>query len=122
MAVAGGKQAEGPSAGSVYASSDTPEPSGGRSMAGGVASGVELTLLKDNGVLLEPATAAFSLLEGLPLEYQSRDRVANEEILLSTTVLVDATKPLTEAEVVGASAMLQADRYRTHRVDEAERV
>ncbi|MEK7281972.1 MAG: hypothetical protein AAB037_06465, partial [Chloroflexota bacterium] len=105
LSASGGRQARGPSLGSFFASSDTrlsiiaQDP-----LVSGVASGVGLVFLKDNGISVQHATAAFSLIEGVHLlEYQSRDRVGNEEILLSTTALVDASPPVTEMEVAGAS-------------------
>ena len=108
LSIQQGRQAAGAQAGSFYASSDTrlslaaADPS-----VGGVASGVDLTLLKDNGGLVQPATASFSLTEGSHLlEYQSRDWVQNEEILLSTTVLVDASAPQSDLAVGAPQAVI----------------
>lgn len=113
LAVQGGKQSAGPNSVSFYASSDTrfalpaSDP-----IAADVASGVDFTSYRDNGGSVQPYSAAFSLPEGShSLSYQSRDRVTNLETQRSTTVLVDATAPLSSF-AIGAPAFVDQDGIR----------
>jgi len=96
LQVVGGRQFPGAGAASFYASSDTRlnllaiDP-----LVGGSASGVALTRWQDNGGALQTYAATLVLAEGAhALRYQSLDNVSNLEILRSTTVLVDATPPV----------------------------
>ncbi|MBI4676746.1 MAG: hypothetical protein HY748_04115 [Elusimicrobia bacterium] len=96
LAVLAGRQARAPEPESFFASSDTAlafvstDPA-----AGWPASGLGLTEFQDNAGPFEAFSAAFSLTEGVHrLGYRSRDRVDNLEVLASTTVLVDATPPV----------------------------
>ncbi|MBI2384441.1 MAG: hypothetical protein HYV14_00350 [Elusimicrobia bacterium] len=110
LAVLGGRQFPGPNATSFYASSDTRlalpavDPT-----VNGVASGLALTQWRDNGGAFQTFTAAFALPEGAhAVGYQSQDRVLNMEVLRSTSVLVDATPPVTTAHI-GAPWFAAAD-------------
>ena len=110
LALQGGKQASGLDASSFYVSSDTRlnlpafDP-----LTGGVASGLEITRYRDNQGALQDFSAPIAFGEGAHrLVYQSRDRLENSEVLRSTTVLVDATHPITTA-AMGSPAFTAPD-------------
>ncbi|MEK7383074.1 MAG: hypothetical protein AAB262_07285, partial [Elusimicrobiota bacterium] len=110
LLVAGGRQFAGPDASTFYASSDTrlvlvsTDP-----LAGGVASGVAFTQWQDNTGTFAAYASSLTLAEGRHLlAYQSSDNVLNLEVLRSTTVLVDATPPVT-AVSIGAPLFTAAD-------------
>ncbi|MDE2141735.1 MAG: hypothetical protein KGJ84_04920 [Elusimicrobia bacterium] len=110
LAVIGGKQASSTTANSFYASADThfglpaADP-----IAGNVASGVAFTRWQDNGGAFLTFTAPFSLVEGShAISYQSQDNVGNLEVLRSTTVLVDATPPVSTV-TIGLPLFVAAD-------------
>ena len=108
--VQGGRQASGPDASAFYASSDTRlNLSAFDPLSGGVASGLELTRYRDNEGSFQDFSAPIAFAEGSHrLDYQSRDRLGNTEVLHSTTVLVDATHPITTA-AVGLPAFTDAE-------------
>ena len=96
LAVIGGHQAPGPDASTFYASSDTRLAL----ISTDTASGVAFTRLQDGGGTFQLYLTTFTLAEGAhTLGYQSQDRVQNLEVLRSTTVLVDATAPVSTATV-----------------------
>ncbi|MDE2509621.1 MAG: hypothetical protein KGL74_00740, partial [Elusimicrobia bacterium] len=110
LLVVGGRQFPGPNAAAFYASSDTRlalpavDP-----VVNGAASGIAFTQYQDNGGAFQTFTAPFGLPEGAhALGYQSQDRVANLEVLRSTTVLVDAAPPVTTAHI-GTPLFVAAD-------------
>ena len=101
LLVSGGRQFAGPDAATFYASSDmrliliATDPA-----VNGVASGVAFTRWQDNGGAFETYLSSLTLAEGAhKLGYQSADNVTNLEVLRSTTVLVDATAPVTTASI-----------------------
>lgn len=103
IAVQGGRQAPGPDLASFYASSDTrlallaADP-----VVADVASGVESTRWGETGGPLQSYLAPIGLPEGVhPISYHSVDRVANAEAARSTTVLVDATPPVSQLTLTG---------------------
>jgi hypothetical protein len=109
----GGRQASGPDASTFYASSATRlnltayDP-----LSGGVASGLEITRYRDNQGNFQDFSAPIAFAEGIHrLEYQSLDRLGNAEVLRSTTVLVDATHPITTA-AIGSPAFTDTDGAR----------
>jgi hypothetical protein len=113
LAVQGGRQAAGPDAATFYASGDSlfafpaSDP-----VTADVASGVDFTRWRDGTGAFQTYSAAVSLAEGAhQISYQSQDRVANLEILLSTTVLVDSSAPQT-AFAIGAPAFVAPDGTR----------
>ena len=98
---AGGTQFSTPSVSGVYASSTTfivlsaTDP-----VVNGVASGVAFTQFEDDGSAFQIYSSSFNLSEGAHfLGYQSEDQVQNLEVLRSTTVLIDATPPVTTIAV-----------------------
>ncbi|TBR19407.1 hypothetical protein EPO15_14270 [bacterium] len=113
LAAQGGKQASGTNSASFYASSDTRvalpavDP-----LVSDVASGVDFTTYRDNGGALQAYSLPLAFTEGAHLlTYQSRDRVTNQELARSTTVLVDATAPLSSF-VIGAPTFMDTDGTR----------
>ncbi len=105
LAVLGGRQAPGPDAASFYASSDTRFAL----VSTDAASGLAFTRWQDDGGAFQLYLTTFTLAEGAhALAYQSQDRVLNLEVLRSTTVLVDATAPISTA-TVGAPLYAAAD-------------
>ncbi|MBI2384697.1 MAG: hypothetical protein HYV14_01665 [Elusimicrobia bacterium] len=110
LVVVGGRQVAGPDAASFYASSDTRvafmsfDP-----VTSGVASGLAAVRYQDNGGAFQNFAAPPALGEGRhALGYQAQDNVLNLEVLRSTTVLVDATPPVT-AISMGAPTFTAAD-------------
>jgi DNA-binding beta-propeller fold protein YncE len=105
LEVLGGRQAPGPDAATFYASSDTRFAL----ISTDAASGVAFTRWQDGGGSFQLYLTTFSLAEGAhALAYQSQDRVANLEVPRSTTVLVDATAPVSTASV-GSPRFTSAD-------------
>ncbi|MBI5624770.1 MAG: IPT/TIG domain-containing protein [Elusimicrobia bacterium] len=103
-----GRQAEGPDAGSFYASPQTwfglsaQDP-----LSGGIASGLSLTEYQLDGGSFAAYASSFTLAEGSHvLAYRSQDNVDNLEVLRSTTALVDATAPETTFAVLGTSSVV----------------
>jgi len=110
LLVLGGRQFPGPDGRTFYASSDTRlalpalDP-----LVNGAASGLAFTRWQDNGGAFTVYVATLSLAEGAhALGYQSQDNVANLEVLRSTTVLVDATPPMS-AVSIGSPTYAAAD-------------
>ncbi|MBI5596117.1 MAG: VCBS repeat-containing protein [Elusimicrobia bacterium] len=113
LAVQGGRQAPGPDAARFYASPDTRYalPAADPAVAD-VASGVELTRWRNAEGEFQAYSAPIALPEGSHLlSYQSSDRVANLEVLRSTTVLVDAAAPRSSF-TIGSPAFVAADGTR----------
>ncbi|MEK7384768.1 MAG: hypothetical protein AAB262_15995, partial [Elusimicrobiota bacterium] len=110
LLVIGGRQAAGPDAATFYASLDTRVAFMGEDpMTGGAASGLALIRYQDNGGAFQNFAAPPALGEGRhALGYQAQDNVLNLEILRSTTVLVDATPPVT-AVSMGAPTFTAVD-------------
>ena len=110
LAVVGGRQAPGPDLSSFYASSDTSFALPGvDSILGEAASGLAFTRFQDNGGSFQNFASSFTLAEGSHLlGYQSQDRVDNLEVLKSTTVIVDATAPVTSLGVNGRQVPAEA--------------
>ncbi|TPW18828.1 MAG: hypothetical protein FD126_3295, partial [Elusimicrobia bacterium] len=101
LAVLGGRQFPGPDAASFYASLDTSlglpavDP-----VVNGVAAGLAFTRWQDTGGPFKTYASPFTLSEGVhPLAYQSADNVQNLEVPRSTTVLVDATPPVSALSI-----------------------
>jgi hypothetical protein len=101
LAFTGGTQFSTPSIAGIYASSLTfisfisTDP-----IVNGVASGVAFTEFNDDGGSFQNYSSSFTLAEGVHfLDYQSEDHVQNLEILRSTTVLIDATPPVTTISI-----------------------
>lgn len=109
LLLVGGRQVPGPGVASVYASSDTRVAFAAEDpMVGGVASGLARILWRDNGGAFSVFALPLALGEGRhALDYQGADNVANLEVARSTTVLVDASAPVT-AVSVGAPSFTDA--------------
>ena len=101
LAFTGGTLFSTPSISGIYASSSTfisfisTDP-----IVNGVASGVAFTEFNDDGGAFQNYSSSFTLPEGVHfLDYQSEDHVQNLEVLRSTTVLIDATPPVTTISI-----------------------
>ncbi|MDE2141047.1 MAG: hypothetical protein KGJ84_01375 [Elusimicrobia bacterium] len=110
LQVLGGRRFPGPDAASAYVSSDTRfafaalDPT-----VGGVSAGAAFTQSSDNGGAFLASTTTFSLAEGRhALAYQSQDLVGNMEVARSTTMLVDATPPVSTV-TIGTPQFTAAD-------------
>ncbi|MDE2142259.1 MAG: hypothetical protein KGJ84_07615 [Elusimicrobia bacterium] len=110
LQVVGGRSFPGPDAASTYVSSDTRFAFAAQDpAAGGVSAGAAFTQSSDNGGAFQTSTTAFSLAEGRhALAYQSQDLVGNMEVARSTTMLVDATPPVSTV-TIGTPLFTAAD-------------
>ncbi|TPW18358.1 MAG: hypothetical protein FD129_4, partial [bacterium] len=113
LATLGGRQVAGPDAATFYASGDSrfafpaSDP-----VAADVASGIDFTRWRDGSAAFQTYSAPVALAEGPHLlTYQSQDRVANLEVLRSTTVLVDASAPQSSF-AIGAPSFVAPDGTR----------
>ncbi|MCG2725570.1 MAG: hypothetical protein L6420_04810, partial [Elusimicrobia bacterium] len=115
LGITAGKQYDGTSANTFYASLasrfslNAMDP-----LVGNVASGVKWTAWNDNGGTLKNTTEEIALSEGIhELKYYSMDKVENEEIAKSTTILVDNIAPVTSFSISQPLYMKDSVRYIT---------